>query len=441
MRVAFPVSLLLLIVACGATSERGPMKDVEPAPSEFPSMTPCTGSLRCDVPKCEGGATTAIEGDVYDPAGKTKLYNVFAYVPNAELEPFVVGASCERCGKVSGDPIAAALSDERGHFRIEGVPAGDDIPLVLQVGKWRRKIIIPHVAPCTTTTLLDHEARLPGRRSEGDMPRIAVVTGAFDELACLFNRIGVHAAEYTPPTGEGHVHVYRGVGGGDHTLGGAKPAAELWNDATTLSKYDMVVLACEGQEYDDLDFGGNKTASSREAMREYLAKGGRVFASHYHYTWFKDSPAADLRGIATWNEPTSAYGHEDLKVDTSFPKGAAFASWLVNVGASTTPGLLPVDNPAANVAEVNSAVAQRWLYGEKGVSYVSFNTPVGVPADQQCGRAVLSDVHVSGELGSKPVPGECGALDLTPQELALEFMLFDLAACVMPDSVRPSAPK
>jgi hypothetical protein len=152
-------------------------------------------------------------------------------------------------------------------------------------------------------------------------------------------------------------------------------------------------------------------------------------------------PEKDFREVATWNETSSAYGHEALSVDTTFPKGVAFAEWLTNIGASKTAGILEVDNPAANVASVKSGVAQRWVYGSKGVSMMSFNTPIGVPDDQQCGRAVLSDIHVSGEQGSKPVPGQCDTGELTPQELALEFLLFDLVGCVQPDALAPRAPE
>ncbi|MEA2746172.1 MAG: hypothetical protein QOI41_315, partial [Myxococcales bacterium] len=42
--------------------------------------------------------------------------------------------------------------------------------------------------------------------------------------------------------------------------------------------------------------------------------------------------------------------------------------------------------------------------------------------------------------GGRNIPGNCGAAKLTPQELALEFLLFDLAACVQPDSQVPAAP-
>jgi hypothetical protein len=291
--------------------------------------------------------------------------------------------------------------------------------------------------------LKDNEAHLPRNSIEGDLPRIAVVTGAFDELGCLLSRIGVDGAEYgTPGKSDKRIHVYKGVGGGDYVSGGAPIAPKLWDDINTLKQYDMLLLACEGWEYDEDDTTGrgNKTAASKLAMREYAALGGRVFATHYHYSWFKKNPEPDFKGVATWNAPSSAYGHKTLDVDTTFPKGAAFAKWLENVGASTVPGKLEVDQPGANVASVNPQVAQRWLYSD-AVAYMSFNAPIGVPEDQQCGRAVFSDIHVSGEMGSAPLPAHCGSEKLTPQELALEFFLFDLAACVQPDSAVPTAPK
>ena len=450
LRSPLVVALVLSsLAACSAAAGRdtfdpaaaGPDAATPTAPFGEAGGGPCTG-LRCAVPTCAAGSTTAIEGDLYDPAGKERLYGGIAYVPNAELDALPTGATCDRCGTVTGDPIATALSNESGHFRIEGVPAGKDIPVVLQIGKWRRRIVVPQVDACATTKINDGDARLPRNQTEGQLPQIAVVTGGFDELGCLLARIGVDGTEYTAPGGYGRIHIYEGEGGGGAMTGTTPKASALWNDAKALAKYDMVLLACEGWEYDEDDPNGNKTAASKQIMHDYAASGGRIFATHYHYAWFKKSPQADFRDVATWNAPSSAYGHKTLKVDSSFPKGAAFAKWLVQAGASATPGTIEVDNPGSNVASVNAATAQRWLYTEDpaNVAYLSFNVPVGAPPADQCGRATFSDIHVSGEQGGRNIPGNCGAAKLTPQELALEFLLFDLASCVQPDSQTPAAP-
>src|SRR5262249_49350022 len=143
---------------------------------------PCV-NLECRQLRCsDPNVTTTVTGTVYDPRGRTPLYNAIVYVPNAPLAALVRGATCERCGTLaSGSPIATTLTAADGTFVLSNVPVGDDVPLVIQIGKWRRKVVLPRVEPCVENAVKGSDLlRLPRTRAEGDIPQIAVATGALD---------------------------------------------------------------------------------------------------------------------------------------------------------------------------------------------------------------------------------------------------------------------
>ncbi len=416
---------------------------------------PCRG-LQCMVNKscpAKDGApsTTSISGRVFDPAGKQPLYNIVVYVPTdpmGKLPPITPGtSSCNTCDANIGDIVTATLSDETGSFTLKNVPTGAQIPVVFQVGKWRREIFIQSTTDCADTPIPNTLSRLPRNKTEGDMPQMAVLTGGCDPLACLFRRIGIDASEFTAPGGTGRMHVYKGVGGGDVQGGGAGDCTgatcPLWTQKSALEKYDIALLSCECSE-------NNQTKPDKVPMHDWINEGGKVFATHYHYTWFKNGPM-DFANTANW---TGANNSAPFHVDTTFPKGQAFVKWLVAVGAIVGGTDIPLNaNDVRNSVGTVKPGAQRWIYTNppEADKYFTFNTPIGgVPPGPDagpdagasyCGKAVFSDIHVSGSTSdATTVPTTCQIRDLTAQEKALEFLFFDLSSCVTDDTLPPEPP-
>jgi hypothetical protein len=422
---------------------------------------PCK-NLQCKQVSCPGGLETTVSGTVYDPAGKVPLYNVLVYVPNAPLAPIQTGAFCDRCGSVSGEPIATALTDAKGNFVLKDVPVGQDIPLVIQVGKWRRTFKLPAVPPCVDTPITDKDlTRLPRNKAEGDIPLIAITTGGADSMECLPRRMGIDDAEFTVAGGPGRIHLYAGQPQGSNAQTTVRFASgeaftqanDFWADVNNLKKYDVVILSCEGNRYET----PGKPATAKQALVDYVNAGGRLFASHWHEVWFSSQGTATpspFPAIGSWIYPEREMSQPSTgTIDTSFPKGQAFRDWMSNVGASPTPGQLTIYDARMNIQGVTPGKAQQWITapertgGGTAVEYLSFNAPVGAPDDQLCGRVVYSDLHVSagGAAGQRDPrnaawPTACRSGDLSAQEKALEFLLFDLSSCIQNDNATPTAP-
>jgi hypothetical protein len=413
------------------------------------------------VSSCPSGTTTTISGKVYDPAIVNPLYDIAVYVPSVVPDPIATGASCYTCESLyTGQPMASALTDATGTFHITSAPDGATIPLVVQVGKWRMQYQLTNVSPCIDNVLPDKVLHLPANESDGDIPNIAVSTGAADSLECLFQRIGLSPSEYVGgPAGTGRLHIYQGTGGA--TTSPASPVSSatpgLWDSDADLMQYDLVLLSCEGAETKNM---------KQQNLLDYVNGGGRVFASHFHYSWFDTGPFAAFN-LAKWTTGSQDIGNINGAIQTTyqggaFPKGVAMHDWLANVGALTN-DLLPIDvaRHNANVTAANEPPSVPWIVESPGTAteYFSFDTPVATQgtagdAGAVCGRVVYSDLHVGaasgdygeaiGSAGSVPagaiVPTGCANNPLSPQEEALEFMIFDLSSCLTQVGLPPAPP-
>jgi hypothetical protein len=410
--------------------------------------TPCT-NLCTQQMHCMQG-TTSVSGTVYAPTPPQygmpdPLYNAAVYIPNAQVQPFPPGVACERCGALaSGQPLVSAVTGPDGKFTLLNAPVGQNIPLVIQLGRWRRQVTIPTVNACVDNPLPADLTRLPRNKMEGDIPLTAMVTGNVDTLECVLRKIGIDDSEFTAPSAQGEngrVQFYLNdlIGmnrmgmqpgsGAQSPSGMAPPESALESDPTRLAQYDLVLFACEGFHHD-------RDPADQQRVIDYAGKGGRVFATHFSYNWlYNDAPWS---GTANWNVDQQSPMADPLDgtIDQSFPKGMAFAQWVHNVGAELSPGHIGIHVSRHDLDGV-IAPAQRWIFSTQPgtIQHYTFNTPVGMPPDQQCGRVIFSDFHVNDIMSASGMtyPAECTPGGLTPQEKVLEFMLFDLASCIQPD--------
>jgi hypothetical protein len=331
------------------------------------------------------------------------------------------------------------------------VPPGANVPLVMQVGKWRRQVAIPSVPACTRTTVADVDlTRLPRNQAEGHLPRIAVVTGHADAFECLLRNLGIADDEFTNDEGSGRVNLFLG-GAGDAQSEGATQlvSGELFADAYTtlfaspakLASYDYLLLDCEGAQLE----------SPKEPyfanMKGYADGGGRIFVEHLQFPWISKGPSP-WPATASWvgvgpdlPSPTT------VDVNTSFARGAALADWLLDVGASSTRGQISLVMAQNSVDAVAPGTLAWVTTGTRvptqspvSTQALSFATPVeAASTDAQCGRVDFTDIHVAADAGvshpETPFPMGCLTPDPSSAQSKLwEFLFFDARSCA------PAAP-
>ena len=226
------------------------------------------------------------------------LYNAIVYVPNTKPDALTKGATCDKCGAVTGNPVVSAISDSSGNFTLKNVPVGADIPLVIQIGKWRRQVTIPNVPECVDTKLADPElTRLPKKQSEGDMPQIALTTGGCDKLGCMLPKVGIDPSEFGIESDgpSKAVHTYLGLGrrrrrrrGSAAGSGGVVGPVEQRREPHEVRPRNPLVRVLERLE----NKGGSDAGAAFTVMADYMKAGGRIFTTDFMYTWYRYAATA-----------------------------------------------------------------------------------------------------------------------------------------------------
>ena len=418
-----------------------------------------------------GDGDDRVSGTVYDPAGKVPLYNVTVYVPNAALDPIPEGASCDKCSaQLSGNPIAAALTDANGRFQLDNVPSGPNIPLVIQVGKWRRQVTHPDRHLLRRQPDHRREPDAPAAtQAEGHIPKIALTTGGSDALECLLREIGIADTEFTTDTGTGRVNLY--VGGtagrveqpGTDRFAAALGGAMFPNATTLWGKHDQAARL----RHPHALVRGEPVRRRQEAVHrqhQELRRFGRApLQRHLHFYWLRRARRPGRRTASLHRRHAGgATIRRTLRPPPSTPPSPRARRWPTGWSRDRRDDDARPDRSsttAHSVAEVNAAHAALDLHADESeltaspsgsAQYMTFNTPVEATADKQCGRVVVTDIHVkaappaAGESKDKSDPGRrtpfptgCTSVTLRAQDKALEFLFFDLSACVQPDTTSP----
>jgi hypothetical protein len=398
----------------------------------------CSG-LECQRVACAGSGTTTISGTVFMPNGRLTLPQVEIYIPNGSPTSLPAPPTHARCNQApSGHPIAATLSGDDGTFTLHNVPVGQNIPVVLLAGKWRRQVVIPVVAACTDNALPPELSRMPRVRSEGDIPHIAVATGNADSMECLVRKSGIDDSEFGIAGGTQSVHLFAANGADrfDAAHGGAllPSSTTLWANQSSLSAYDQALFACEGSQNPT-----TKPLTALDGLKAYADAGGRVQIAHWGNYWIQAN-AASWIALATWDNGRPAPSSLIAAIDGGNATGRRFGAWMIANNFATDPASIAVQGPKHTLLKV-AGPARRMAYaddvdGSPSVQLFEVTTPVEESA-QPFGRLVFGDMHPSGADSSSP--GGAGfpssgchsaVTEFTPQDAALLYAMFDLERCV-----------
>lgn len=450
LRALAIISVCLFAFSCGKADSGGDDDGGDTPGGDGGIVEPPCEGIGCNIVDCaaQGKPPTTVSGTVFAPNGTLPLYAINVYVPRRDPGPLPDGVTCGSCRALPGSSYAGAGTDVNGRFTLNNVPAGDNIPLIVTHGKWRRQYTIPTVTACQDNPIDPENTRFPRTSAEGDIPRIAISTGEMDALECLVRKLGVADSEFTTDAGPGRVHLFNGTGTNrfvDGFPGGSgefPSSTTLWATAEKLANYDITILSCDGAQLPEM-----KPQSAMDAIHDYAGRGGRIFMSHWHNIWIggeEGNPSHGVQawqGIGTWNFAAAQdQDQTTASVNMEIPTGQAFASWLQNVGASTTPTQIPINEARYTLTAVDETRSDRLVYlrpelsnNHVSIQDMQFTTPLESPPAARCGKVVFSDMHVSsGSLSqpSVPFPTDCSTDDLSPQEKALAFILFDISSCI-----------
>jgi hypothetical protein len=371
----------------------------------------CTG-LACAQVSCPSGTTT-VSGKVTAPNGLDPVYDAMVYVPQT-IPEFPSTVQCEVCNEpIGGTPVVTTQTAVDGTFTLQNVPVATQVPIVVQKGRFRRILHVDINNQCADNPLTIDQARLPKNKSEGDLPKMAVAVGDFDQIECVLRSIGIDDKEFTAPGGGGAVELYPnggadGTGGGGPfgPAGGPSPFEQLLTNSSKLQTYNIVFINCTGNTFDTL----MSPTMVTQNLFNYVNTGGRLYVTDWSYDYMEQvrqfAPYIFFEGGGDQTNPQPVHAGAKATNKNPFTATVAdstLASWLSAAGAASGTMIQISDLLIEWVLMHSTAMdqmtypSQTWIHGNTNGA----DRPLTVTFDyNMCGKVLYSSYHTREPGGS-----------------------------------------
>ncbi len=212
------------------------------------------------------GYDAGVKGRICDPSGGSWVAGALVYV------------EVDENGDGTVDYRRETTTDVEGRFTLTGLPAGTHTVHV-EKGSFTHEFDV---------TLQGGMYEMPDAECiPPDDVKIAVVTGAYDSIEHVLDRMGFEYDLYS----------------GEYDWSGESEGIKLLKNANQLGQYDLVFLNC-GMD-DSWTFSDTNTVGNN--LRKFVVNGGSVYASDWSYYTFEVAFPDALTFVGSDNMSGAAY--------------------------------------------------------------------------------------------------------------------------------------
>lgn len=378
------------------------------------------------------GTAAKLHGKVVAPEGTIPISGALVYVSQNLPPPIPDQVFCDRCVHL---PEGTAYTTTRadGTFDLElGTGTGY---LVVQKGAFRRVRLITlkdgaQTAPSEFTTM----PPIMDKANGDDVPKIAVLLGAWDPVEVVLARMGLKATITKDLLGKAQV---LGKDAPSFAIYGLHSPLEtsphpgplkLLTDPNEMNKYHIVFIPCSGstnfEDPNGLKCSGifNSDMRVRNNITNFVKQGGRIYASDWSYEYVRQL----FSGYVSWRGQTTQIGsacqggggnqsvtkRDNGLGDWLSAQGQNLSvvkdAWTLLDGVHPVMGVDADGKPATITPKV----------------WVEASDPVTTSFQHGCGRVLYSTYH------TQPTNETNGPLE--PQALALLYMILEVGVCIDP---------